>query len=142
MVVVAPGAVVVVGPPEVVDVGPAFDVVVVVDPVAQVARVMTLSSRVTAPFRASTLPCTVAPVFSEADVNAKMFPTKLVSVPSVAELPTCQNTLQAWAPLSRLTVLLDAVISVDPAWKMNTALGLFCAFRVTVPVRPRADEAL
>ena len=39
-------------------------------------------------------------------------------------------------------MLFDAVIRVDPAWKMNTALGLFCASRVTVPVRPSAEAAV
>ncbi len=56
----------------------------------------------------------VVPVCTVAEVSARMLPTKVVLVPSVAELPTCQNTLQAWAPLIRLTVLLGAVISVDP----------------------------
>jgi hypothetical protein len=101
---------------------------------------MMLSSRVTAPFRANTRPSNAAPVCSEAEVNAKMFPTNVVPVPSVAELVTCQNTLHAWAPLIRLTVLPDPVIRVDPAWKMNTALASPCPSRVTVPVRPSADE--
>jgi pyruvoyl-dependent arginine decarboxylase (PvlArgDC) len=70
------------------------------------------------------------------DVNAKIEPRNTVVVSSVAELPTCQNTLQADAPLMRLTVLLGAVMSVLPAWKMNTAPGSFCASKVTVPVRP------
>jgi hypothetical protein len=44
--------------------------------------------------------------------------------PSVAELPTCQYTAQAWAPfLSRTTELL-AVVSVLPIRKMNTPLPL------------------
>ena len=63
-------------------------------------------------------------------------------MPKVAELPTCQNTLQASAPPVSLTVLLETVIRVDPAWKTNTALGLFCAFSVTVPVRPSPEVAL
>ena len=52
-----------------------------------------------------------------------MVPSKVEPVPSVAELPTCQKTLQAWAPLMRLTVLPEAVMSVEPAWKTNSALG-------------------
>ena len=43
-----------------------------------------------------------------------MVPANDVPVPRVAELPTCQNTLQACAPLIRLTVLEGAVINVDP----------------------------
>ena len=54
----------------------------------------------------------------------------------VAELPTCHHTLHGCAPPCSATVLPRAVISVDPAWKMNTALGSPCASSVTVPVRP------
>ena len=49
-----------------------------------------LLSSVTAPLRASILPSTVAPVFSVIEVSARIVPAKLVVVPSVAELPTCQ----------------------------------------------------
>jgi hypothetical protein len=75
---------------------------------------MVLVSRVTAPFLASTRPATVVPVCTDAEVSARMLPTNVVPVPRVAELPTCQNTLHAWAPLIRLTVLFDAVVRVDP----------------------------
>ncbi len=44
-------------------------------------------------------------------------------MPSVAELPICQKTLQAWAPPVSSTRLLEAVVSVEPIWKMKTALG-------------------
>ena len=40
---------------------------------------------------------------------------KELPVPSVAELPICQKMLQASAPLSRTTLLPDAVVKVDPA---------------------------
>jgi hypothetical protein len=68
------------------------------------------------------------------EVNARMFPRKEELVPSVAELPTCQNTLHACAPPRRLTLLLDAVTSVDAIWKMKTPLGSACASSVRVPV--------
>lgn len=109
VVVVVGGAVVVVvvvGGGVVVDVGGG---------VPQLGRVMVLVSRVTAPLRANTRPFTVVPVCTEIEVNAIMVPTKVVLVPRVAELPTCQNTLHGEAPLMRATVLFDAVISVDPA---------------------------
>jgi hypothetical protein len=54
-----------------------------------------LSSRVTAPLRARTRPLTLAPVFNVMDVRANTEPLNWLVVPSVAELPTCQNTLQA-----------------------------------------------
>jgi hypothetical protein len=139
VVVVERASVVVVGFSVVVVVG--FSVVVVAA-VAHVGLVMVLSSRVTAPFRASTRPSTTAPVSSVAEVRASTLPTKVVVVPRVAELPTCQNTLQAWAPLISLTVLLVAVMRVDPASKTKTEPRLFCPSRVTVPVRPNEEDAL
>ena len=75
-------------------------------------------------------------------VSAITVPTKLVPVPRVAELPTCQYTLQAWAPPMSATVLLLAVIRVEPAWKMKTAAGSPWASRVTVPLRDMAPDAL
>jgi len=110
--------------------------------VVQAGWVMVFVSRVTAPLRASTLPMTVAPVFNEADVSAMMVPTNVLVVPSVAELPTCQKTLHHDAPLISETVLLDAVIKVEPAWKMNTELALPCPFRVTVPDKLSVDVPL
>jgi len=53
-----------------------------------------LVSSVTAPVCARSLPAMVAPVLRVMLVSAKIFPTKAVVVPSVAELPTCQKTLQ------------------------------------------------
>ena len=100
-------------------------------------RVMVLVSNVTAAFRASTLPSTVAPVVAVIDVKARMDPLKVEAVPSVAELPTCQKTLQAWAPLTRFTLLADAVVSVEPAWKMKTAFALPWASSVSAPGQPQ-----
>jgi hypothetical protein len=117
-------------------------VVVVVVVVVQVGTVMVFVSSVTAPFRAITRPTTVAPVSSVADVNERMVPANTVLVPRVVELPTCQNTLQAWAPPVSWTVLPDPVVRVDPAWKMKTAFGLPCPSRVTVPVRAIEDADL
>ena len=61
---------------------------------AQEDGVMRLESRVTAPFRARALPEIVAFVVRLMLVSARMFPINEVLVPRVAELPTCQNTLQ------------------------------------------------
>jgi hypothetical protein len=114
-------------------------VVVVGADAKQVGTVIVLESNVTAPFRARTLPWTVAPVFSVADVSARMVPTKLLVVPSVAELPTCQKTLHACAPFSSTTRLPEAVIKVEPAWKMKTASALPPPLRVSEPDRAIAD---
>ena len=51
-------------------------------------------------------------------------PRKVEPVPSVAELPICQKTLQACAPFDQVDLLPDAVVSVEPAWKTKTAFGL------------------
>jgi len=102
---------------------------------------MVLLSNVTAPLRANTLPSTVAPVVTVIDAKARMFPTKAEYVPIVAELPTCQKTLQTWAPLVRLTTLYDAVTSVDAALKMKTALGSPLPLRVRVPVISNVPDA-
>jgi len=112
-----------------------------VDGAAHVALVTVFVSNVTAPFRANTLPSTLAPVVSVADVKARIFPLKVEFVPSVAELPTCQKTLQAWAPFTRLTLLAPAVISVEAVLKMKTALELPWASSVRVPVIPNVPAA-
>ena len=91
--------------------------------VAQFAAVKVSLSKVTAPLRASARPCTSAPVCTAIDVNAMIVPLNEDVVPSVAELPTCQNTWQAWAPLMTLTWLAEAVISVEATWN-ETASGL------------------
>ena len=48
--------------------------------------------------------------------SARILPAKAVSVPSVAELPTCQYTLQL-PPLMTRTDELLAVVSAVPIWK-------------------------
>ena len=104
--------------------------------VAQVARVIVLLSSVTAPLRASALPCSVAPVVIEIESRAMMMPTNWLPVPIVAELPTCQKTLQACAPPISVTAAPEPVVRVEPAWKMKTALGSPWASSVRSPLRP------
>src|SRR4051812_524037 len=79
-------------------------------------------------------------VFMVMLVSARMFPPNVVPVPSVAELPTCQNTLQSWPPLFMITSELLAVVRVLPILKMKTALALPSAFSVSVPVSWADDE--
>ncbi len=107
-----PGVVAAVGEPGVALV-PGCVVVVVPAVCAQVGDVKTSVSNVTAALRASARPWTVTPVVTVIDDSARMLPRKIELVPSVAELPTCQNTLHSCAPLIRVTVLLDAVINVE-----------------------------
>lgn len=89
----------------------------------QVALVIVFESNVTAPLRTNTRPSTVAPVVSVAEVKAKILPLKFELIPSVAELPTCQKTLQACAPFKRFTTLNPAVVSVVADLKINIAFG-------------------
>ena len=86
-----------------------------------VGLVMVLLSRVTAAVRARTRPSMVTPVVTVIDANAITVPRIVEWVPSVAELPTCQKTLPACAPLIRFTPLAEAVMRVDAVLKMNTA---------------------
>jgi len=84
----------------------------------------------------------VVPLFAVIDVNAMIVPTNWVLVSSVAELATCQKTLQLCAPLRREIVLFGAVIRVEPIWKMKTASGSPSASSVRVPVTPMELEAV
>src|ERR1041385_8795658 len=68
-----------------------------------VGIVMVLESTVTAAVWANTRPSTAAPVVTVTEAKARMLPLKTVVVPRVAELPTSQKTLAAWAPLIRST---------------------------------------
>ncbi len=111
--------------------------------VVQAGTVIVSSSRVTAPLRASARPVMVSPVCTVIEVRARMVPWKAEPVPIVAELPTCQKTLQAWAPLVRTTELPESVRSVEEgAWKIQTAFGSPSAFRVSAPLTSSDDEAL
>jgi hypothetical protein len=77
-------------------------------------------SRVTAAFRAKALPHEiVALVFMVRLVSATIFPSNAVEVPSVAELPTCQNRPSLEPSLMMLTSEALAVVSVLPI--RNTA---------------------
>ncbi len=118
--------------------GLAVDVAVgsVGDPAEQAAMETVFVSIVTAPVRAKALPGRmVALVFRVMLADARMLPSNAVPVPRVAELPTCQNTLQPEPLLIMTTDELLAVVSVLPIWKTKSALGLPRALRVSVPVR-------
>ena len=87
-----------------------------------------LVSRLTAALRASRRPLNVAAVLAVIDVSAITVPTKVEPVPNVADEPTCQKTLQAWAPLTSATLVPEPLISVEPIWKTKT--GVRIALRV------------
>ena len=96
---------------------------------------MLLVSNVTAPVRAQAAPqVIVAPVVSVMLACARMSPVNDVVVPSVADVPTCQPTPQAAAPLVRATDEPLAVVNVLPILKMNVALPFPWALSVRGPV--------
>ena len=95
---------------------------------------MVLVSIVTAPVCAKALPDRFAPVSKVMLAFASILPTNAVVVPSVAELPTCQNTLQLEAPLISSTDAALAVVSVLPIWKMKIPLGSPRPSSVSAPV--------
>ena len=72
----------------------------------------------TAPFRARARPLRLVPAMIVIDSAARMDPEKSESVPSVAELPTCQNTLEASAPFVRMISLEEAAVRVESGWKI------------------------
>ena len=76
----------------------------------------------------------LAPVFRVTLVCARMSPANDVVVPSVAELPTLQNTLPPCAPLISETTEALAVVSVLPMLKTKIELGLPKPFRLRTPV--------
>ena len=87
---------------------------------------------VTSAVYANNLPVAVIPAVSEILSRAKMFPRKVVS-PRVAELPTCQKTLQGLPTPFLKTILPPVVVSVVAIWKIQTASGLLWASRVRTP---------
>jgi hypothetical protein len=80
----------------------------------QLDVVIVFVSMFTAAVWASSLPWIVAAVFAVIVAEAMIVPTKRVPVPSVADEPTCQNTLHACAPLTNRTVVPEPVINVEP----------------------------
>ena len=95
---------------------------------------------------AKSLPSTVVPPLSVIEVLASIFPINLIPVPAVvpkvAELPTCQKTLQDWAWPVRTILLLSAIVSVEPAWNIKTAFGSPPPSSVRVPVTANELEPL
>jgi hypothetical protein len=85
----------------------------------------------TAPFRAKALPTRFAVVPKLTLVSATTLPFIALPFPSVAELPTCQYTFFAWAPLASTTDPDVATVRADPAWNTYVPVPL----SVTTPVK-------
>jgi hypothetical protein len=110
--------------------------VVVAVGVMQASLTIVLVFKVTAPFRANSWPWMLDPFFALIEILASTDPTKEELVPKDADVPTCQKTLQAWAPPVKIIELAVAVVSVEAVLKINTALASPPASRVKVPVTP------
>jgi hypothetical protein len=105
-----------------------------VDPEGGLQALTVLVSKVTAPPSATNFPTLDTFVVTVMEALARIIPLNFVPVPNVAELPTAKITPHALALLINLTVEADAVVSVEPIWKMNRAFALPLASRVSVPV--------
>src|SRR5687768_1285180 len=81
-------------------------------------------------------PTICEPLFTVIDVAARMLPLKIVVVSSVADVPTCQKTFEAFAPPVRITCAPGPVVSVDPILKIKIAFGSPCASSVTLLAGP------
>ena len=107
---------------------------------AGVATTALVPAKVTAPFRARSA-SNVPPVpDTEMDVKATTVPKKVLVAPKVADVPICQKTLPACAPLVRATTAEAAVVKVVAIWNTNLALGFPPALSVRVPVAKAAEE--
>ena len=62
------------------------------------------------PFLAKARPSSVVPILKVIDCIAITFPLKIVVVPNVAELPTCQKIFEALAPPLKITLRPDVVV--------------------------------
>ncbi len=98
------------------------------------------SIRVTAAVRAYKPPWTLTAEFAVTDAWAMTFPINCVPVPSVAELPTFQYTLQAFAPLISTMEEAVAVVRVEPILNTNKLFAEPWPSSVSTPVIP-AEEA-
>jgi hypothetical protein len=105
-----------------------------VDPEGGLQALTVLVSKVTAAPSATNDPTLDTFVVTVMAVLARIIPLNFVPVPNVAELPTAKITLHALALLINLTVEADAVVIVEPIWKMNRAFALPLASRVSFPV--------
>lgn len=81
----------------------------------------------------------MVPVVAVIEAIAMIVPTKTEFVPSVAELPTCQNTLHSCAPFMSAMVLSELVIKVESDRKMKTDEGSPCPSKTSDPVSERVD---
>jgi len=83
---------------------------------------------------AKTPPFDTAAVFNVTEAPARMFPEKLLPAPNVAEVPTCQNTLQASPPPVIKTLEPADVIKDVPIWKYQASVEDPVPAKVKVPV--------
>jgi hypothetical protein len=86
---------------------------------------MPSSIKVTAPDSARSRPLASTALPTEIETAAISVPLKCDAVLRVAELPTCQKTLQALASWISSILLRTPVVRVDGIWKINRLFELF-----------------
>ena len=103
--------------------------------------VMTLFARVTVPSCKSTSVDRTVSSNRNGPIGHD-FPENDEDAPVLTAPFTCQNTLEAWAPLVKTIVLEAAGVSAPFTWKTNTALGSPWPFNVMVAVSAKAPEVV
>ena len=83
---------------------------------------MTFVASVTAPFRAGARPLIVAPVVTVIDSNTLIVPAKADPVPMVAGAANLPKDIAGAGATDESNLLPEAVVSVEPAWKIQTSL--------------------
>src|SRR5580698_2644286 len=109
-----------------------------------VGALIASSIRLTPPVLASTRPLMVAAESTEIDAEARMLPTNSDPLSIVAELPTCQKTSQAEAPLmsTKRVASTEPTVSAEGTWKTNTGSARCSPFRmIGPPLTRRLEEA-
>ena len=91
--------------------------------------------------RANARPLTSLPAPTAIASCARIVPENIAFAPTAAAPLTCQNTLDAWAPLVSVTWAPAARLSAPPIWKTKTALGSPPPSSVSVPVSDTAPAA-
>jgi len=82
---------------------------------------------------ANSPPTEVDSAFAVMETAARTLPTKSDPRPSVADVPTFQNTLHGFPPPVITTVDPVAVVSVEPIWKYHASSGEPVPTRVKTP---------
>ncbi|KAF4621643.1 hypothetical protein G7Y89_g14507 [Cudoniella acicularis] len=96
-------------------------------------------SIVRVPPRANKPPLLLAPPSAVTETCARIVPANAMLIPKVADVPTCQKTLQGKPPPESITAEPTEVTKVEPIWKYQASVGDPVPASIKVPVSC-ADE--